>query len=129
LLLELGYPKSKLESEGLNAVIGVDCEGLSIGHQQAICLVREILSKKKVVVLDEVTSNFDSDSEKRFKEVFFREFKGSTIIIISHRLETVLHCNKVIVMDKGMIIEFDSPTKLLENPKSVFYNLAHTSKI
>jgi len=110
-------------------LIGIECEGISIGQQQAICLVREILSKKKIVVLDEVTSNFDAEGEKRFKEVFFREFKGSTIIIISHRLDTVLHCDKVMVMDKGRIVEFDSPNRLLENTSSVFYSLAHTSKI
>lgn len=126
---ELGYPKTKLEKEGLDAIIGLESEGLSIGQQQAICLVREILSRKQIVVLDEVTSNFDAEGERRFKEVFFREFKGSTIMIISHRLDTVLHCDKVMVMDQGKILEFDSPNKLLEDTQSAFYGLAHTSKI
>jgi len=107
--------------------MGLKCEGLSIGHLQAICLVREIISKKRIVILDEVTSNFDNDSEKKFKDVFFKEFAGSTIIIISHRLDTVLHCDKVIVLQKGEVLEFDSPEKLLKDQTSSFYELARHS--
>jgi len=118
-----------MDKEGLDAKMGLECEGLSVGRLQAICLVREIVTKKRVVILDEVTSNFDHDSEKRFKDVFFREFAGSTILIISHRLDTVLHCDKVLVLDYGEMIEFDSPQELLKNPKSSFYALAHHSKM
>lgn len=113
----------------MGAIIGAGSEGLSVGHQQTISLVREILKKKKIVVLDEVTSSFDVDSEVIFKDVFFREFRGSTIFIISHRLETVLLCEKVIVMEKGSIKEFDSPKKLLLNRTSAFYNLIKSSNL
>jgi len=116
--LELGFPKEKLQNEGLKLQVGLESSDLSMANIQAIQLVREIISNKKIVILDEVTSHFDNKNEEKFREVFLREFSKSTIIIISHRLETILRCDKVMVLDRGNLVEFDNTTTLLNNPSS-----------
>lgn len=118
MLLELGFPKEKLQNEGLKLQVGLESSDLSMANIQAIQLVREIISNKKIVILDEVTSHFDNKNEEKFREVFLREFSKSTIIIISHRLETILRCDKVMVLDRGNLVEFDNTTTLLNNPSS-----------
>jgi len=126
-LIDLGFPKDRLDAEGFDLVVGTESVGLSPGHFQMICLVRETLSQKKIVVFDEVTSNLDEAAEKKFKEIFFKEFEHATIIIISHRLNTVLNCDMVMVMEKGELKEFGDPNNLLSNKDSEFYSLLQSS--
>lgn len=128
LLLELGYPKDKIQKEGLDLKIGPGFDELSAGQKQAICLVREILNKKRLVILDEATSNFDSSNEKEFQKVLFREFSGSTMLIISHRLPFVLQCDKVMRIQDGILMEMDSPKNLLLDSSSLQCNLSSLGK-
>jgi len=93
-------------------------DSLSAGEKQLLCLCRAILRKNKVVVLDEATANIDIVTEQKVYKLIDAAFKGSTLITIAHRLNTVLNSDKVLVLDQGKILEYDEPAILAKNPKS-----------
>ena len=98
-------------------------DNLSLGEKQLICFSRAILTKKKIVIFDEATANLDKDSEEIINKVIKDEFKDCTIFIVAHKLINIKDCDKILVMDKGKIAEFDSPKKLYNDNKSIFRQL------
>ncbi|VEL17663.1 unnamed protein product [Protopolystoma xenopodis] len=97
-------------------------------QDQAICLSE--LTEPAIICLDEVTSSVDEEKEKFIYEILDREFRGSTILFIAHRLSSVLQfCNQAIVMDAGKVVETGLPSLLVADPESVFSRmlLEHTS--
>ncbi|GAB1859186.1 Multidrug resistance-associated protein 1 isoform X7 [Camponotus japonicus] len=99
-------------------------ENLSVGQRQLICLARALLRKTKVLVLDEATAAVDLETDDLIQTTIRQEFKDCTVLTIAHRLNTILDSDRVIVLDKGLIVEYDSPEKLLRNPSSSFYSMA-----
>lgn len=87
----------------------------SVGQKQLVCLARTLLQKNKILVLDEATANVDFETDNFIQEKIMEKFKDVTIFTIAHRLSTVAHYDKVLVMDKGQVVEFDHPYKLLVN--------------
>lgn len=98
---------------------------LSIGQKQLISIARALTKKTKIVILDEATANMDDSMDTLIHEKINELFKSCTVITIAHKLENVLNSDKVVVMDKGKIVEFDSPQGLLENTEGVFYKMVH----
>ncbi|XP_053980762.1 multidrug resistance-associated protein 1 isoform X1 [Hylaeus volcanicus] len=99
-------------------------DNLSIGQRQLICLARALLRKTKVLILDEATASVDLETDDLIQRTIRQEFKDCTVLTIAHRLNTILDTDRIIVLDKGLIVEFDSPEALLGNPSSVFYSIA-----
>ncbi|XP_019701146.1 multidrug resistance-associated protein 1 isoform X1 [Harpegnathos saltator] len=99
-------------------------ENLSVGQRQLICLARALLRKTKVLILDEATAAVDLETDDLIQTTIRHEFKDCTVLTIAHRLNTILDSDKVIVLDKGLIVEYDSPDTLLRNPTSSFYSMA-----
>jgi len=93
---------------------------LSVGESQLICVARALLNPSKILLIDEATAHVDAETDSRIQKVLRSEFKGRTILIIAHRLHTIMHCDRVMVVDSGTIAEFDTPDKLLENKDGVF---------
>ncbi|KYK59812.1 hypothetical protein DCS_00946 [Drechmeria coniospora] len=92
---------------GLDAEMTQDF--LSHGQKQLFCLARAILHPSKIVVMDEATSSVDMDTDKIMQQLIRTEFKDSTIIAIAHRLDTILDFDSVVVVDRGVVIERDTP--------------------
>ena len=80
----------------------------SVGERQLICLARVLLHKRKIVILDEPTAHVDPDTEQTIWRVVREKLKGSTVITIAHRLNTIKDCDMILVMKDGEIDEFDS---------------------
>ncbi|XP_015735755.1 multidrug resistance-associated protein 1-like isoform X2 [Coturnix japonica] len=89
-------------------------ENLSVGQKQLVCLARVLLRKKKVLVLDEATASIDMETDNLVQSTIKREFYDCTILTIAHRLHTVMDSERVLVLDAGRILEYDTPHNLLK---------------
>lgn len=98
-------------------------ENFSVGQRQLICLCRAILRKTKILVLDEATAAVDMETDNLIQKTIRQEFKDCTVLTIAHRINTIMDSDKVMVLDRGTIAEFDKPMKLLEDDKSIFYSM------
>ena len=94
-------------NERLSVAVGEGGMNLSVGQRQLICFARAALKKSKVVVLDEATASIDVDTERIMKSNIDIYFKNSTVIIIAHHMEMVKGCNRVFIIDNGIIKEKD----------------------
>jgi len=99
-------------------------ENLSVGQRQLVCLARALLRKTKVLVLDEATAAVDVETDDLIQKTIRKEFRDCSIITIAHRINTIMDNDRIMVLDKGRIVEFDTPAVLLADPSSVFYSLA-----
>lgn len=113
---------------GLDAELDPDL--LSHGQRQLFCLARAILSKSKIVVLDEATSSVDRKTDELMQRIIREEFKGCTIIAVAHRLETILDFDRIAVLDRGRLVECASLEKLLAADSSfkALYDVYSSSK-
>ncbi|XP_024938073.1 multidrug resistance-associated protein 5 isoform X5 [Cephus cinctus] len=120
--LEKTKLKSRIESVSaqLNAPVGFGGDNLSMGEKQLLCLTRALLRRSKILVLDEATAAVDPETEIAVQNTIQQEFSGCTVLTIAHRLQTVQYCDRILLMNNGMILEFDTPTNLLSNPYSEF---------
>lgn len=110
---------SKLK-EGLESKVDPMGENFSTGQRQLLCLARAMLRKPRVLIMDEATANVDMESDQLIQVCLRKDFTNSTIITIAHRLNTVIDYDRILVLDRGEIKEFDSPSKLLDNPDGLF---------
>lgn len=101
---------------GLDAEL--DAEFFSHGQRQLFCLVRAIVRKSKIVVLDEVSSSVDVTTDRLVQRVVREEFAGATVISVAHRLETMLGFDRIALLSDGKLVEFDSPQALLGRPSA-----------
>ncbi|XP_055852918.1 multidrug resistance-associated protein 1 isoform X3 [Episyrphus balteatus] len=129
--LELSHLKTFVKgmTAGLNHEISEGGENLSVGQRQLVCLARALLRKTKVLVLDEATAAVDLETDDLIQKTIRSEFKDCTVLTIAHRLNTILDSDKVIVLDRGEIIEFDSPASLLEDKNSAFHSMAKDANL
>ncbi|KAJ3252314.1 Multidrug resistance-associated protein 1 [Boothiomyces macroporosus] len=102
-------------------------DNFSQGQKQLICLARAIIASPKILVLDEATSSVDSAGDHLIQNVLKTQFSKSTIMSVAHRLGTIAEFDKVIILDCGRLVEFDSPANLLDNPDSLFSQLVEAS--
>ncbi|XP_068898236.1 multidrug resistance-associated protein 1 isoform X1 [Tenebrio molitor] len=124
MALEHAHLKSFVKglTAGLYHEVTEGGENLSVGQRQLICLSRALLRKTKVLVLDEATAAVDLETDDLIQRTIRTEFKDCTVLTIAHRLNTIMDSDRVIVLDQGKIVEFDSPSNLLKQ-QSIFYNM------
>ena len=120
VLVELGFGADKISKQGLDFEIEAGGDNLSQGEKQIVSFVRALAEKKKVIILDEATAAIDLKTEQAIQRRIESDFKDSTMFIIAHRIQTVLNCDKILVLQDGSVKEFDTPQNLLQNPESDF---------
>ncbi|KAF6018306.1 hypothetical protein EB796_023392 [Bugula neritina] len=113
----------------LTAECGEGGKNLSVGQRQLICLARALLRKTKILIMDEATAAVDLKTDDVIQKTIRSEFANCTILTIAHRLNTIMDCDRILVMSKGTIAEFDSPKSLLDSKESIFYGMAKDAGI
>jgi ABC-type multidrug transport system fused ATPase/permease subunit len=100
---------------------------LSQGQRQLLCLARAIVSRPKIMVLDEATSAVDMATDALIQRSIREEFGDSTLIVIAHRLSTIADFDKILVMDDGRVREFGAPGELFQLEEGVFRSMVKES--
>ena len=101
--------------DGYDAHIGDDGVMLSGGQRQRIAIARAVLKNAPILILDEATSALDTDSERHIQAALDQLMKGRTTFVIAHRLSTVEKADRILVLEKGLIIEQGTHEQLLGN--------------
>ena len=100
--------------------VEADGANYSVGIRQLLCFARVLVSKRKLVILDEATANVDLTTEGNVQELVKSGFGDSTMFIIAHRLQTVRETDRILVLKNGKMEEFDSPDVLLKKKTGYF---------
>ena len=108
---------------GLDSKVIDNGNNFSVGQKQLICLARAILKKNRVLVLDEATANTDPATDELIQATIRKEFADCTIITIAHRLNTIMDSDRILVMDAGVVREFDRPWRLLQDSSGLFSSM------
>jgi ABC-type multidrug transport system fused ATPase/permease subunit len=116
-------PMIDSSEDGLHTQVEQLGTNFSLGTQQLICLARAMLNKSRVLLLDEATAALDSDTNAAVGRVLKEHFSDRTIFTIAHRLDTIIESDRILVMNAGVVAEYDPPDVLLDNPDSIFYEL------
>ena len=106
---------NKSPGQGLDAKVLEGGSNFSVGQRQLLCLARALLRKTKILVMDEATANVDLETDKIIQATIRECFKDCTVLIIAHRLNTIMDSSKVLVLDHGCIQEFGEPYLLLSS--------------
>ena len=109
--------------KGLEQEITENGSNLSSGERQLLCICRAILRKSKLVILDEATANIDVVTEQQIQNLINHKFRDATMLVIAHRINTIIQSDKVLVLSHGQVIEYDCPAKLMSNAESEFSQL------
>jgi ATP-binding cassette subfamily B protein len=110
---------------GYDTPVGQRGVSLSAGQRQLICLARAILADPRILILDEATSNVDTNTERIMQRALRKLTKGRTCLTIAHRLSTVTGADRIIVLDHGRIIEEGSHRELLKK-QGLYYKMYKT---
>lgn len=110
---------------------GVEDEGsnFSLGERQLIAFARALVRDSKILILDEATSSVDYGTDSKVQTTIAREFSNCTILCIAHRLKTILHYDRILVLDRGEVQEFDTPLNLFNMDNSIFQQMCQRSNI
>ncbi|KAG9045107.1 hypothetical protein FS842_001253 [Serendipita sp. 407] len=119
--------KRKAVFTTLEEQISVAGGSLSAGQRQLVALARAMLRRSQVVLTDEATSAIDLELDDQIQQTIRQELGDATVITIAHRLRTVIEYDRILVLDRGRIVEFDTPARLLRNPEGVFAKLCRGS--
>ncbi|KAK6465013.1 hypothetical protein DFJ63DRAFT_332456 [Scheffersomyces coipomensis] len=98
----------------LDQLVDEDGINFSLGERQLIALARSLVRNSKILILDEATSSVDFETDSKIQDTISNEFRQCSILCIAHRLKTILHYDRIIVMDKGKIVEKGAPTQLFQ---------------
>jgi ABC-type multidrug transport system fused ATPase/permease subunit len=113
--------------ESLASAVSEGGQNLSQGQRQLLCLARAIVSHPKMMVLDEATSAVDKTTDALIQRSIRDGFGDATLVVIAHRLSTIADFDRILVLDEGRIVEYDTPRALFEKKDGVFRGMVETS--
>ena len=105
---------------GLAAEVSEGGENFSVGQRQLLSLARALLRRSKILVLDEATAAVDVGTDALIQKTIREEFKSCTMLIIAHRLNTIIDSDRIMVLDAGRVVEMDTPQRLITKENSMF---------
>lgn len=108
---------------GLDTEVAEGGTNFSVGQRQLICLARAILKHNKILIIDEATANVDPRTDQVIQKTIRKRFQDCTVFTIAHRLYTVMDSDRLLVLDEGRLVEFDSPYLLLQSCDSFLHRL------
>ncbi len=95
-------------------------ENISVGQRQLICIGRALLRKPRILIMDEATASIDTETDEFIHKMIRQKFKNVTILTIAHRLHTIMDSARVLVMEAGLVAEYDVPEVLLSKENGLF---------
>jgi ATP-binding cassette subfamily C (CFTR/MRP) protein 1 len=113
---------------GLDELVAEGGENFSQGQRQLLCIARSLLRHPKILVMDEATASIDNATDALIQEMIRSNFEKATVLTIAHRLNTIMDSDRILVLSKGEIVEFDTPSSLLSRKESMFYAMVEESK-
>ncbi|KAI4368065.1 hypothetical protein MLD38_016670 [Melastoma candidum] len=102
-------------------------ENFSVGQRQLLSLARALLRRSKILVLDEATAAVDVGTDTLIQRTIREGFKSCTMLVIAHRLNTIIDCDRILVLDAGQVVEHDTPYLLLNNENGVFTKMVQST--
>lgn len=112
---------------GLDTEVLEGGENFSVGQRQLLCLARALLRRSKILVLDEATAAVDVKTDAFIQKTIREEFKSCTMLVIAHRLNTIIDCDRILVLDAGQVAEHNTPEELLGNEDSTFSKMVQST--
>ena len=107
---------------GYNTKIGMEGNGISQGQKQRILIARAVYKNPEYLFFDEATNALDANNEREIMEHLSGFYKGKTVVVVAHRLSTVRGADKIVVLDKGKVMEEGTHTDLIER-QGLYYQL------
>ena len=104
----------KRMEKGYDTLLGEDGGNLSEGQKQLLCITRIMLASPPMLILDEATSSIDTRTERKIGAAFDKLMQGRTTFIVAHRLSTIIHSDRILVMEKGRVVEQGTHEQLLQ---------------
>ncbi|GAV76403.1 ABC_tran domain-containing protein/ABC_membrane domain-containing protein [Cephalotus follicularis] len=114
-------------SIGLDAKVSEGGENFSVGQRQLLSLARALLRRSKILVLDEATAAVDVRTDALIQKTIREEFRSCTMLVIAHRLNTIIDTDRILVLDAGQVSEYDTPEELLSNEGSAFSKMVQST--
>jgi len=120
----VGLSKEIEDLGGLEGLIEARGSNLSLGQRQLLCVARGVLQRRPVVILDEATSSMDGVTDARIQATFKEQFVGRTLLVVAHRVSTILDADRIVVLEAGSVVESGCPKTLCADANSQFSRLA-----
>jgi ABC-type multidrug transport system fused ATPase/permease subunit len=117
------------KEKSFNYEINESGNELSLGERQLICIARALLNKHKIVIINEIQTSIDYARDINTMENILKILKDSTVITITNKIHTIMNYDKILGLANGEVVEFDTPTNLIQNKKGIFYELYKESSI
>ncbi|KAF9070335.1 multidrug resistance-associated ABC transporter [Rhodocollybia butyracea] len=107
----------------LDTQVSAGGTNFSQGQRQLISMARALLRRSSIIVLDEATSSIDFATDAKIQATIREEFTGSLLLTVAHRIRTIIDYDRLLVLDKGKIVEFDTPLRLIQKENGIFRNM------